>query len=152
MSSDVVTLAAELASNEVAARRRAAESLAQSGEDAAPAAVGLTLATVDDDEVTREWAVSALESLGPPPVEVVPELARLLDHPSLDVPYWAATLLGRRAGQARSAIPRLERLARESPHAAVRQRASLALGRILAVNSPATTHEGSVPAGCSQLD
>lgn len=142
MPHDVLALAAELASDDRIARRRAAEALAQSGEDAAPAAVNLTLRTIDDDESTREWSVSALESLGSPPVDTLAELTRLLDHPSLDVPYWAATLLGRRPAEARGAIPSLERLTRESPHAAVRQRSALALGRILAATASSHPHEG----------
>lgn len=152
MANDVPTLAAELASDDRDARRRAAESLAQLEEEAAEAAANLTLATIDADESTREWAVSALESLGRPPADVVGELTRLLHHPSLDVPYWAATLLGRCEADARSAIPILERVARESPHTAVRRRAALALGRILAATASHGKPENNEQIGCATHD
>lgn len=152
MSPDLPSLAADLASDDRDTRRHAAESLAQRGEDAAEAAVSLTLATIDEDESTREWAVAALESLGRPPTGAVAELTRLLDHPSLDVPYWAATLLGRCAADARSAVPTLDRVTRESPHAAVRRRGALALGRILAANTSNRTPENDEQVGCVTRD
>eukprot|EP00913_Durusdinium_trenchii_P008865 g8331.t1 len=97
---------------------------------AQPAAVELALATADDDEEVREWAVSALEELGPPAVESVGRMAELLSHRENDVAYWGATLLGRLGDAATPAVAALTSLLADHQEIAVRQRAAWALGEI----------------------
>ena len=97
---DLSALVASLKSNDPAQRQAAAEQLSQLGGDAQPAAVALVQACQMEDEDTRELVVAALEDLGPPQPDDVPQLAALLKLPSLDTAYWAATLLGRLQVQA----------------------------------------------------
>ena len=125
--SEVNNLIADLKSNDRAVRGRAAEELSYLSEDAAPAAVAL-IGVLNDNETTHEWAVSALEDLGPPPVEVLPALCELLTADE-DAGYWAATLLGRLEEDAASAVPALVEALKSAPMA-VRQRAAWALGNI----------------------
>ncbi|MEM1061188.1 MAG: hypothetical protein AAF532_10605 [Planctomycetota bacterium] len=118
---------------DVATRRRAAEDLALCGEDARVAAVPLALAAADADEYVREFAVAALESLGPP-------LAG--DHDALvavagdertpdDAVYWAVTLLAR-LGPAAVTDRTRETLMRLCLHASagVRRRTRWAIRRL----------------------
>ncbi len=123
-------LEVELASSDAARRAAAAERLALLAEGAAEAAVALAQAAGDEEEIVREWAVAALEACGPPPAGAREALVALLDSPSLDVAYWAATLLGRLGQLAAVADRALARSAADSPHAAVRRRAAWALERI----------------------
>ena len=123
-------LEVELASSDASRRVAAAERLALLAEGAAGAAVALAEAADDEEEMVREWAVAALEACGPPPAEAREALMALLDSPSLDVAFWAATLLGRLGQLAAVADRALARSAADSPHAAVRRRAAWALERI----------------------
>ena len=134
---DARVLAQTLESGELAARRDAAEQLAQLGEEARPAAVSLVLATATDDEDLREWAVGALEGLGPPDDTDASRLAELLKHEQLDVAYWAATLLGRLGEQASSTVPALVSALNGHPEPAVRERAAWALGKMGSEAAPA---------------
>ncbi|MEN0111069.1 MAG: hypothetical protein AAF805_10125, partial [Planctomycetota bacterium] len=86
-------LAQQLRADDAAARSAAAETLASMGETAAGAAAEL-VACCDDPAVGGD-CVAALEALGPPPVDQLPAIARLLASLSGEVAYWAATLLGR---------------------------------------------------------
>lgn len=92
-------LAADLLADDPSRRRQAADRLATLGEEAKPATVALVEACADDD--LRDLCVGALEELGPPPIDQLPQLAALLRSPDDTVVFWAATLLGR-AGQATS--------------------------------------------------
>lgn len=125
--SEVDNLIADLKSNDRASRGRAAEELSYQGEDAAPAAVAL-IGVLNDGEETREWAVSALEELGTPPVSDLPALCELLTADE-DAGYWAATLLGRLDEDAAPAVPALVAALQSAPMI-VRQRAAWALGNI----------------------
>jgi len=129
MPADIPALITALRSDDPVQQAAAAEKLAQSGTDAQPAAVALVEACAGDDDV-HEWAVSALEGMGPPPVADVSRLAQLLSSPYLDVAYWAATLLGRLAAQAAPAVVGLATAAYSHAELAVRQRAVWALGQI----------------------
>ncbi len=78
----------------------------------------------------RESVVATLEELGPPPAADGAKLADLLNDPSLDVAYWAATLLGRLEGAAAPAVSSLAQALARHAELAVRQRAAWALGKI----------------------
>jgi len=126
---DVAALILGLASASAAERSVAAERLAHLEADARPAAVALVLATADQDERVREWAVAALEGLGTPEPEQVPQIAALLDGEPA-VGYWAATLLGRASVAGDLAVASLAEVVERNPHAEVRQRAAWALGKM----------------------
>jgi len=130
MTVDISELIASLRSEHEPQRQSAAERLAQLGSEAQPAALALVEACEAEDETTREFCVSALEDLGPPPVGDLQRLAALLAHRSLDIAYWAATLLGRLQSQAAPAVEPLGRALDEHAAMAVRQRVAWALGQI----------------------
>jgi HEAT repeat protein len=127
--SDVSVLAHRLREGQVELRAQAAEELAQLGEAAGGAAWELVQACGDDESVC-EWAVAALEQMGPPPRAAVAQLTAAVAHPHELVAYWAVTLLGRLESGAQSAVPALVDALDGAPHAAVRQRAAWALGRV----------------------
>ena len=83
-----------------------------------------------DDSSVSEWAVAALEELGPPPHESVAELAALAADTNALVAYWAITLLGRLGAAAAVAVNALAQPLESAPDSAVRQRAAWALGKI----------------------
>jgi HEAT repeat protein len=129
MNPDLSFLINSLRSDDAAKRQAAAERLAQLGTDAQEAAVPL-VEVCDCDESIREWAVAALEGLGPPrPADIGP-LVELLKRPTLDTAYWAATLLGRLEDQAAPAVSGLVRALESHGELAVRQRAAWALAQI----------------------
>lgn len=108
----------------------AAQTLAEMGEDAQPAAVALMKFGLSADGEVRDWSVAALEQMGPPAATDVVPLRSLLSSDNELQAYWAATLLGRIGSEANAAVDDLARLVRESPSSAVRQRAAGALGQI----------------------
>ena len=113
----------------------AAERLAELGPDARQAAASLVRAMGDPNEEVRELVAAALEELGSPPLGNLPELARLLEDPSADVGYWAATLLGRLGEAGADAVsPLIDAgggASREKPsHQTVSERSVWALGKI----------------------
>jgi HEAT repeat protein len=126
---NVTVLARLLQDKQVAVRAQAAEQLSRCGEEARNAAVDLVQACGDDESV-REWAVAALEELGPPPKDVVEKLRSLVAHTNELVAYWAVTLLGRSGSDAAAVAPAFVSVLEMSPHLAVRQRAAWALGQI----------------------
>jgi HEAT repeat protein len=134
---DVTVLAQQLRDKQVEVRARAAEELGQQGENASPAAVELAEACGDDESVSQ-WAVSALEQLGPPPTDSAKQLEKLTTSSHELVSYWAVTLLGRLQDAAEPAIPAVLSALGTSPHMSVRQRAAWALGQI-GVRSEAVT-------------
>ena len=127
---DIAQLTADLQSKYAATRAVAAEQLTHLEEGAQPVAVELVLATADADESVRQWATAALESLGAPAVDDLPELGKLLADPRLDVGYWAATLLGRLGPAAALAVAALANSLESHAEVAVRERCALALGQI----------------------
>lgn len=129
MTTDVKELKQALVSGEVARATTAAEQLAQLGEAAQPAAVELAIASAAAPPL-RDWASAALEELGPPTTQDLPRLIPLLADASADVGYWAATLLGRLGEDGAPAVAGLIAALSDSPHATVRERAALALGKI----------------------
>jgi HEAT repeat protein len=137
MSRDVSELISQLSSTDADMRAAAAESLGQMATDAAPAAVSLVEACRDADERVRDWAVAALEDLGPPLEEAVKPLTLLVGDANPLAGYWAATLLGRCGEGAASAVDALAKAVDSAADAAVRQRAAWALGQIGAAASAA---------------
>lgn len=129
MSKDLESLVHDLLGNDGEQQLAAAKQLAGMEAEAAPAGVALIRALTGDDEL-REWANSALESMGPPPRELLPELISLLSDEHLDVGFWAATLIGRLGQEAGSARDALQSCESTSAHEAVRRKASWALVRI----------------------
>ena len=129
--SDVTVLAQQLHDKQVVVRARAAEQLCAQGEEAREASVDLVQACADEESVSL-WAVAALEQLGPPPVQAIPQLGPLVASSHELVAYWAVTLLGRLESAATAAVPALvlAMASENSPHLAVRQRAAWALGQI----------------------
>lgn len=134
---DPETLAAGLAAADADARAQAAERLAQAAEAAAPAALPLVRACGDEDQRVREWAVAALEGMGPPPPGTLAGLTSLVGHTVPLVGYWAATLLGRAGEDGAVAVDALAACVASGGDASVRQRAAWALGRIGAAAEPA---------------
>jgi HEAT repeat protein len=127
---DLMALIQDLECTEPARRQQAAKQLAQLETDAQPAAVALVRACGAADDDTREWAVAALESLGPPAASDLPALAALLEHQSSDAAYWAATLLGRLREEGSPAAGALSQALSGRADLNVRQRAAWALGQI----------------------
>ena len=130
MTADVAKLSAELASNDAAVRVAAAEQLAQLGSDAAIAAAALARAAGDADESVSEYALAALEELGPPEPSTMNSLADLVTDENSDCAYWAATLLGRLGSGGAAVVDQLAAALATSPHTNVRQRVAWALGNI----------------------
>ena len=137
MSQPLADAIAGLRSADPGARSSAAQRLARAGPEARGAAVPLVEAAADEDEEVREWAVAALEELGPPPAEDLDRLAALAEDPRRDVAYWAATLLGRLEHQAAPAVRALTSALVDHGEAPVRQRAAWALGQIGPAAAPA---------------
>jgi HEAT repeat protein len=135
---DATVLAHQLRDKQVEVRARAAEELSQQGEEARAAAVELVEACGDDESVSQ-WAVSALEQLGPPPTGSAEQLVRLTASDHELVSYWAVTLLGRLPEAADTAIPAVVTALGSSPHLSVRQRAAWALGQMGVGSEPVTT-------------
>jgi len=126
---DVGTLARQLQSGSVAQRAAAAEVLCRLGEGAGAAADAIVRACADD-ELVSQWAVAALEAMGPPPAASAHALAGLASDADERVAYWAITLLGRLGAAAESLTDVILSALERSPHPSVRQRAAWALGRI----------------------
>lgn len=127
--SEVASLAVKLGNENVAVRAEAAEHLSRLADAAQPAAVALVKACGDEESV-RQWAVAALEDLGPPPAGSVDELAELSASDQELVAYWSITLLGRLGSAAASTTGTLITALQSSPHIAAQQRAAWALGEI----------------------
>jgi HEAT repeat protein len=145
MAADLQTLVTQLSSSNIAQRAFAAESLARLGRDSQPAAAALVATLRTADATTRDWATAALEELGPPPAAQILDLVKLATDPSLDVAYWAITLLGRAGAAAAPAMDTLTTLLRSSPENSLQERAAWALGKIgpVAKSAAAVLHEGT---------
>jgi HEAT repeat protein len=130
MSDRVDDLITALSAADAVRRSQGAEQLSRLGEGARAAAVPLVHAAGDPDEAVREWAVAALEELGPPLEKDVESLATMLDSAAPDVAYWAATLLGRLGPTAVAATPCLIKALTNTPHTVAKERAAWALGKI----------------------
>jgi HEAT repeat protein len=126
---NIARLVGGLESTNADDRAAAAEKLCQMGESAATAVIPLVRACGDADERVREWAVGALEELGPPPDDVIATLAKLATGSVPLAAYWAVTLLGR-AGQAAASTASVLADCLVSDEAAVAQRAAWALGKL----------------------
>ena len=87
----------------------------------------LVRAAGDPVEEVLEYAVAALEGIGPPLPRDLDELVHLLSDPQQDVVYWAATLLGRLGERASAAAPDLANTAANHADPNVRARAAWAL-------------------------
>lgn len=127
---DLPALLAALAAPSAPARAAAAEALCRTGVDARPAALALVKACGDADDQVREWAVAALEDLGPPPAGTIADLTPLVADRHPLVAYWATTLLGRSGQAAAAATAALAARLDSGGDAAVAQRAAWALGKI----------------------
>ena len=66
-ATDIHGLIEQLGSGDAGRRAEAAEQLCRAGSAAHEASVPLVVACGDGDDRVREWAVAALEELGPPP-------------------------------------------------------------------------------------
>jgi HEAT repeat protein len=130
MTVEISKLIAALESGLGGARVEAAEKLARLEAAAQPAAVPLIAACDTDDQALADWAAAALEGLGPPRVEDIGKLAELAERETLDVAWWAVTLLGRLQERAAPAAPQLIKALDEHPVTAVRERAAWALAKI----------------------
>jgi len=129
-SSSPTALIAQLASTNPDERAEAAELLCRAGTEAVAAMLPLVEACGDDDSRVREWAVAALEELGPPPTEIIDQLTEIATGPEPLGAYWATTLLGRAGGDAAAAVPSLAKCVASAKDMAVRERAAWALGKI----------------------
>ena len=126
----------QLQSENVDERAAAAESFSLMGPDAAPAAVALVNACADDEAV-NQWAVAALEEIGPPQPEAIDELRKLVASENSLVAYWAITLLGRAGKEANSCQVDLAAVLRDSSDMSVRERSAWALGKTNACSASA---------------
>ncbi len=120
----------QLSDADVGRRAAAAELLCRAGESAAAAAVPLVHACADADDQVREWAAAALEDLGPPPDDSIPQLVELAGSSHPLVAYWAVTLLGRSGQKAATATAVLAGCLNAGCDPSVAQRAAWALGKI----------------------
>jgi HEAT repeat protein len=127
----------KLQSEDLGEREAAAESLSQMGADAAAAAVELVMACADQESV-QQWAVAALEELGPPPTDSIPQLTKLVSSNDPLTAYWAITLLGRAEDSATTCQDELATALNDSATPNVRERAAWALGKIHATSPIAT--------------
>ena len=134
--SDTAALVKQLQDSQLEVRAGAAEQLCQLGEAAQEASLALVKATGDEDSVSQ-WAVAALEELGPPTADAVDQLSELSGSSVEPVAYWAVTLLGRLEAGAASAEDALVAALSSSPHQAVQERSAWALGKIGARSSAA---------------
>jgi HEAT repeat protein len=114
---------------ELDVRLNAAESLSLLGPEAAFAAVDLVGSCADEESV-REYAVAALEGMGPPPDESIEGLISLLRHRHPLVLYWAVTLLGRTLDRGVEVQKAVAMVARDTSDRSVQQRAVWALGQM----------------------
>jgi HEAT repeat protein len=130
MTADFQRLTSDLAATDPATRSQAAVELSRLGPEARPVAVALVRACGDESEEVLEYAVAALEEMGPPVVQDTDALAALLSDSAADVAYWAATLLGRLEANAAPAVPALAAVLDGQADLSVRQRAAWALGQI----------------------
>lgn len=130
MASSIDQLIDQLRQPDLQVQSAAAEQLSRLGEAAAPAAAALAVAAGSDDEELREFATSALEDLGAPPIGLQSELQALLGSENDDTAYWAATLLGRLGNEAADSAVALAKLLNSARSPAARERAAWALGKI----------------------
>lgn len=136
---DAEDLAHDLMSPDVQARRQAAKGLARRGADASIAAPALVRAAGDKDDSVREWAVAALEDLGPPRAADLSAVAELLQGTPADTAYWAATLIGRCETAAATCVGPLLEALQTRREMSLRERIVWALGRMGPDASPAST-------------
>jgi hypothetical protein len=108
---DVASLAARLESTNADERAAAAEKLCQTGESAATAAIPLVRACGDADERVREWAVAALEDLGPPPADAI---ATLATRSAMRRSQGAVPSARRRSGESRISFSRPDSTSRRA--------------------------------------
>lgn len=120
----------QLASEDADRRADAAERICREGKSAAAAAVPLVQACGDSDERVREWAVAALEEIGPPPPGSIDRMMEFAGGGEPLSAYWATTLLGRSGKDAAKAVPVLANCIESSADPSVRQRAAWAIGKI----------------------
>ncbi len=133
-NADITLLVEQLAAHDADRRAEAAELLCRLvcrlGKAAAGATLDLVTACCDEDERVREWAVAALEEIGPPPRGMTARLAEFVAGPNPLAAYWAATLLGRSGQDAATAVAVLAACVGSAADPSVRQRAAWALGKI----------------------
>lgn len=115
-----------LHSHDVQDRAAAAEAFSLMGPEAAFAATDLVQACGDEPSVAQ-WAVSALEGLGPPPKESLADLSELARSADAEVAYWAVTLLGRCGEASQPYQDLLARILADSGDITLRQRTAWAL-------------------------
>jgi HEAT repeat protein len=130
MKHEIEKLAAELVSGTTETRRAAAIAVSQLGQEAQAAAIALATAAADPDEAVREFAVSALEDLGPPQLSDLDALAGLTANAPPDAAYWAATLVGRAGADAALGVAGLVAALETRREPEVRERLVWALGEI----------------------
>ena len=118
-----------LHSQDVQERAAAAEAFSLMGPEASFAATDLVQAC-GDDQMVAQWAVSALEELGPPPKESLADLSELARSGDSEVAYWAVTLLGRCGEASRPYEDLLARILSDSEDIALRQRSAWALTKM----------------------
>ena len=118
-----------LTNPDTAIRAQAAENLCLAGPDSVGAAIELVQACGDDESV-QQWAVAALEELGPPDVEARQEILNLTKSTHPLVAYWAATLLGRLGPKASDCQTGLAEVLAKTTDLSVQERTAWALGKI----------------------
>lgn len=129
-TTDIRGCVEQLSAGDADRRAEAAERLCRAGAAANVAAVPLVRACADDDERVRDWAVAALEELGPAPSGTIPQLCELAASGHPLAAYWATTLLGRSGHDAATAVTVLVQCLQSAPDLAVAQRVAWALGKI----------------------
>jgi HEAT repeat protein len=94
-AADVDTLIKQLRDDDADTRRAAAQSLAEAGAEAKPAARALVVALRDRDMFVRRFAAQALGEIGADPKEAVPALRTALNDSRKEVQEAAAMALGK---------------------------------------------------------
>ena len=140
-----------LSATDAGARADAAEALARLGAEAREAAVALVRASGDRDSNVRDWAVAALEELGPPPAADVEPLAALATNPETNIAYWSCTLLGAAQGPGGARRAGADRRARQTSAARRSRAGRLGLGTDRAIGQGRLAGTGaSRPIGRSE--
>jgi hypothetical protein len=140
MSEPLNRLIHDLSATDLPRSREAAQELAGMAEEGQAASVALVHASSSNDPELQQWAVAALEQVGPPRVEDASSLIALVQGEHALTDYWAVTLLGRLVPElgpaAAKVVAALGKALEDSPFADVRQRAAWSLGQSGAAAAP----------------
>lgn len=106
------------------------QKLANDPELARQSLAAIARALTNEDEETRNWAIEALENMGPPPLEESDGIVDWTRQHSTLVACWGCKLIGRLEENANRYQQDLVRLVQSHDSLEVRQEAAAALGKL----------------------